>query len=1402
MEGRGAPRGPAQAELAGPPPAPPPPPPPLPGAAAAAPSSANMAAAAVGRDTLPEHWSYGVCRDGRVFFINDQLRCTTWLHPRTGEPVNSGHMIRSDLPRGWEEGFTEEGASYFIDHNQHTTAFRHPVTGQFSPENSEFILQEEPNPHMSKQERNQRPSSMVSETSTAGTTSTLEAKPGPKIIKSSNKVHSFGKRDQAIRRNPNVPVVVRGWLHKQDSSGMRLWKRRWFVLADYCLFYYKDSREEVVLGSIPLPSYVISPVAPEDRISRKYSFKAVHTGMRALIYNSSTVGSQAEHSGMRTYYFSADTQEDMNAWIRAMNQAAQVLSRSSLKRDTEKVERQAVPQANHTELCRECGSVGPGHSRDCPYRVHDDSFGFERREQEEERYRSQKDPLEGKRDRSKSRSPYSPAEEDALFVDLPSGPRGQQAQPQRAEKNGVLPISYTPGEQNGTGGYQRAFPPRANPEKHSQRKSSLAQAEPWAKTQKGDGRSLPLDQTLPRQGPSQPLSFPENYQTLPKSGRHPSGGSSPPPRNLPSDYKYAQDRASHLKMSSEERRAHRDGTVWQLYEWQQRQQFRHGSPTAPICAGSLEFSDQGRSRSMLEVPRSISVPPSPSDIPPPGPPRVFPPRRPHTPAERVTVKPPDQRRSVDISVGASPKKARGHTIKNSSHVDRRSMPSMGYMTHTVSAPSLHGKSLEELSLLLTRLRRHQAKLASVRDFAVGQLLQRHLTFPTCQADDTYLQLKKDLEYLDLKIKNNEPLINVLYKVLKKSARGCRPRRSMTGRDLLKDRSLKPMKIAESDIDVKLSVFCEQDRILQDLEDKIRALKENKDQLESVLEVLHRQMEQYQDQPQHLEKIAYQQRLLQEDLVHIRAELSRESTEMENAWNEYLKLERDVAQLKQTLQEQHRRAFFFQEKSQIQKDLWRIEDVLAGLSANKENYRILVESVKNPERKTVPLFPHSPVPSLSASESKTPLKPSPPTSPVRTPLEVRLFPQLQTYVPYRPHPPQLRKVTSPLQSPTKTKPKVQEEEAPPRPPLPELYSPEDQPPAVPPLPREATIIRHTSVRGLKRQSDERKRDRELGQCVNGDSRVELRSYVSEPELATLSGDVTQPSLGLEGPESRYQTLPGRGLSGSTSRLQQSSTIAPYVTLRRGLNPENSKRPKSALERLYSGDHQRGKMSAEEQLERMKRHQKALVRERKKTLSQGERTGLPSSRYLSQPLPGDLGSWKREQDFDLQLLERAMQGERKDKEENGWLKVQALPVTELDLEPQDYDLDISRELSKPEKVSIPERYVELDPEEPPSLEELQARYRKAEKIRNILARSSMCNLQPTSGQDRNSLADLDSQLQEQERIINISYALASEASQRSKQVAAQQLALLPPKAPLSSRTVPPYSPLSNGLHYTFV
>lgn len=34
-----------------------------------------------------------------------------------------------------------------------------------------------------------------------------------------------------------------------------------------------DSREETVLGSIPLPSYVVSAVGADDHISRKFAFK-------------------------------------------------------------------------------------------------------------------------------------------------------------------------------------------------------------------------------------------------------------------------------------------------------------------------------------------------------------------------------------------------------------------------------------------------------------------------------------------------------------------------------------------------------------------------------------------------------------------------------------------------------------------------------------------------------------------------------------------------------------------------------------------------------------------------------------------------------------------------------------------------------------------------------------------------------------------------------------------------------------------------------------------------------------------------------------------------------------------------------------------------------------------------
>lgn len=148
-----------------------------------------------------------------------------------------------------------------------------------------------------------RPRSSLSLASSASTVSSLGNLSTKKPARAVSKVHAFGKRGNALRRDPNLPVHIRGWLHKQDSAGLRLWKRRWFVLSGHCLFYYKDSREESVLGSVLLPSYSIRPDGPGVPRGRRFTFTA-------------------EHPGMRTYVLAADTLEDLRGWLRALGQAS------------------------------------------------------------------------------------------------------------------------------------------------------------------------------------------------------------------------------------------------------------------------------------------------------------------------------------------------------------------------------------------------------------------------------------------------------------------------------------------------------------------------------------------------------------------------------------------------------------------------------------------------------------------------------------------------------------------------------------------------------------------------------------------------------------------------------------------------------------------------------------------------------------------------------------------------------------------------------------------------------------------------------------------------------------------------------------------------------------------------
>uniref|UniRef100_A0A8C3IGB2 Pleckstrin homology domain containing A5 n=1 Tax=Chrysemys picta bellii TaxID=8478 RepID=A0A8C3IGB2_CHRPI len=258
--------------------------------------------------SLPGNWSYGISQGGRLFFINEEAKSTTWLHPHTGEAVITGHRRSADLPTGWEEAYTFEGARYYVNHNERKVTCKHPVTGQPSQDNCIFVVNEQTAATMTSEEKKERTVSTISDASNYNLTSDYAVHPVSPVgrtSRSSKKVHNFGKRSNSIKRNPNAPVIRRGWLYKQDSTGMKLWKKRWFVLSDLCLFYYRDEKEEGILGSILLPSFQISMLSSEDHINRKYAFKAAHPNMR-------------------TYYFCTDTGKEMELWMKAMIDAALV----------------------------------------------------------------------------------------------------------------------------------------------------------------------------------------------------------------------------------------------------------------------------------------------------------------------------------------------------------------------------------------------------------------------------------------------------------------------------------------------------------------------------------------------------------------------------------------------------------------------------------------------------------------------------------------------------------------------------------------------------------------------------------------------------------------------------------------------------------------------------------------------------------------------------------------------------------------------------------------------------------------------------------------------------------------------------------------------------------------------
>lgn len=215
----------------------------------------------------------------------------------------------------------------------------------------------------------------------------------------------------------------------------------------------------------------------------------------------------------------------------------------------------------------------------------------------------------------------------------------------------------------------------------------------------------------------------------------------------------------------------------------------------------------------------------------------------------------------------------------------------------------------------------------------------------------------------------------------------------------------------------------------------------------------------------------------------------------------------------------------QDRREVQRELWRIEDVLAGLSGRRENYRLTVDWLQNPGRSFLstispPMTRFDDRPSPPPTERMLVLSGPAPMVPIGSALSTEVPSPPQWVSVLEVPPPVAQLPVSVGNSHLSPLPVQMEDTAPPRPPLPCLYDYEETPPVVPPLPREASVGRHTSVRGLKRQS-ERKRDREPDRLLNGDWKVgqkveapkvlpppsslfcvfqaELRSYLSEPEL---------------------------------------------------------------------------------------------------------------------------------------------------------------------------------------------------------------------------------------------------------------------------------------------------------------
>ncbi|XP_073174931.1 pleckstrin homology domain-containing family A member 5 isoform X11 [Lepidochelys kempii] len=1156
--------------------------------------------------SLPGNWSYGISQGGRLFFINEEAKSTTWLHPHTGEAVITGHRRSADLPTGWEEAYTFEGARYYINHNERKVTCKHPVTGQPSQDNCIFVVNEQTAATMASEEKKERTVSTISDASNYNLTSDYAVHPVSPVgrtSRSSKKVHNFGKRSNSIKRNPNAPVIRRGWLYKQDSTGMKLWKKRWFVLSDLCLFYYRDEKEEGILGSILLPSFQILMLSSEDHINRKYAFKAAHPNMR-------------------TYYFCTDTGKEMELWMKAMIDAALVqtepvkrvekVTENTPSREVNNISNHRVlikPEAQNNQKNKEVSKNEEKSSLEA------EKYGFQKVGQDK--------PL------TKINSVKLNSEYRTLPVSALQAGNYRPVHLNGSENKAVNIVAET-----GDGGQHNTVHAHMESERVIQRTNSMLQLEQWIRIQRGKGqddetRGIISYQTLPRNMPSHRPQvaprYPEGYRTLPRNSKT-------RPESVCSVTPSVYDRTIGPTTAEEKRRSMRDDTMWQLYEWQQRQFYnkqttltRHSTLSSPKTM--INISDQ--------VMHSIPTSPSHGSI---AGYQGYSPQRTY----RSEVSSPVQRADVTID-----RRHRTHHAKHVFMPDRRSMPA-GLTLQPVTPQSLQGKTPEELTLLLIKLRRQQAELSSIREHTLAQLMQLKLEANSPKNEILSHHLQRNAIYLNHQLTQDE----------------CRG-------TLYKYRS------EELDIDTKLSRLCEQDKVVQALEEKLQQLHKEKYTLEQALLSASQEIEMNADNPAAIQNVVLQRDDLQNGLLSTCREVSRATAELERAWREYDKLEYDVTITRNHMQEQLDQLGEVQtesagiQRAQIQKELWRIQDVMEGLSKHKQQ-RISTEA------------------GTIGSKSFSAIK-------------------------YKNEGPDYR-----------------------------LYKSE---------PELTTVA----------EVDE----------SNGEEKTEP---ASESETSTTKG--SHFPVGVVPPRTKSPT-------------PESSTIASYVTLRKNKKIDlRMERPRSAVEQLCLAENTRPRMTVEEQMERIKRHQQACLREKKKGLNIIGVSDPSPSQSLSfvRDNPFKLAQNRRKDDMvssNIKELESAIR--ENDLEQNH--ETPEEEITQLNAGSEEHNADFTKELTKSHDLLLP-----ADPKEG-NAEEGVEKPKKLGKTHNVDI--SLQNMAPIENH-KHETSPKESEaasVQEQEGIIS-SFELAVQSS-RENQTEGKSLPSSPESPPSPAPSTQPQ--LTEGSHF---